>query len=904
MCNFHPCKFLCITILLFVMALPVLAQPEIEVVVRATNEWCSLPETMTDGGTYNSGPIKRVVEFKIIISNTGSADLSLDTPLTLTGPGAGIFEWIQQPAAVVGPGSGTEAKFLITGGNKGWNTANLSIGNNDPDENPFDIILNINIAESHYLGQYFNGVLIPYDGFTYDWPVDVAIGSTSKVDVVLFNYDTDGPSCSVGGIEFIEDPYISVNGSSAFTLIQPPDAAFFFDTPYKIKFRPTAAGVQTAEISFRYKAAGTRVFFPFSFTVRANPLCPDIRVRDIFVIDGEGPDIICKIRVWNSGMAATLDKFKNRIYLSEDDQITGSDYQINDWNVHPPLGIDAFATSWDIKTTVTGVPPGEYFLGVIADAKCVIPESDEKNNTGYNDLVKIVIPEQLPDFAPLTLDVPVAALPPVIDGVPDPVWASVCAVPMERPALDGGNTAPEDWLDCYANFRMMIDHEACYLFIEAHDEMLNTSAQESQFKDSFELYFAPDRGSAAALLKVNSDVLQLRYVYGETGESTGILPDSECRFQDTETGYHLEIKIPAGNVAAGLTFGDQFRFDICMNDNDGAGPEHCWTWSSARSDITDNPDCLGVVRIIDYSAEYPMLILQAPSVPVIDGSENEPAWEDIPWIGSNTFVKHSGGEPLTPPFDIQTADGWNDCRFRCKLMWLEDRLYFYGDVYDDQPETSHSDYWMNDGFQIFIDGNNDKGISTDANDHEYMFLPSDAVSGNPVFTLTENGWTAEAVMDVGEDTGIPLEPGHLMGMEIQLNDNDDAGRDLWCRWWSDDDISWSHPSILGTVKLDGEISDIGEAQAASEIRDFYLFQNFPNPFNPCTCIRYSVPRAYLVRLTLFDLLGREVAVLVNEAKTAGVYSAVWNGRDHAAGIYLCRLRAGDFRMTKKLVLQK
>jgi len=887
--------------MLWVLAGPVLAQPEIEVVVRATNEWCSWPETMTDGGTYNSDPIKRVVEFKIIISNTGLADLNLDTPLILTGPGTDVFKWTQQPAAVVGPGSDTEAKFLITGGTKGWNTANLAIGNNDPDESPFDIILNINIAESHYLGQYFNGVLIPYDGFTYDWPVDVAIGSTSEVDVVLFNYDTDGPSCSVGGIEFTEDPYLSVNGSSAFTLTQPPGAAFFFDTPYKIQFTPTSAGVQTAEISFRYKAAGTRVFFPFNFTVRATPLCPDIRVRDIFVIDGEGPDITCKIRVCNSGMAVTLDKFKNRIYLSVDNQITDSDYQINDWNVHPPLGINAFATSWDIKTTVTGVPPGEYYLGVIADAKFVIPESNENNNTGYNDLVKIVIPEHA-DI--LTLDVPVAALPPVIDGVPDPVWASVCAVPMERPALDGENIAPEDWLDCYANFRMMIDQEACYLFIEAHDDILDTSAPESRFKDSFELYFASDNISTASLSKVNSDVLQLRYVYGETGESTGILPDSECRFLDTENGYHLEIKILAGSVAAGLTPGDQFRFDVCLTDNDGAGREHYWTWSSASTDIADNPDGLGLVRLIDYSADNPMLILQAPSVPVIDGSENESSWEDIPWISSNTFVKQSDGEPLTPPFDIQNVDGWNDCRFRCKLMWLEDRIYFYGDVYDDELETGHSDDWMNDGFQIFIDGNNDKGISPDGNDHEYVFVASDTASGNPVFTLSGHGWTAEAVMDVGEDTGISLEPGHLMGMEIQLNDNDDAGRDLWCRWWSDDDASWKHPSILGTVRLDGEITDTGKAQAAAGIRDFKLFQNFPNPFNPRTCIRYSVPRACRVRMTVFDLLGREVAVLVNELRTEGVYSTVWDGRDHAAGIYLCRLRAGNFRMTKKLVLQK
>lgn len=899
-----PNRLLCFVLLSMALTVSVLAQPEIGVEVASRNEWCSPPETMTDGGAYNSHLVKKVETFIITISNTGSSDLNLTTPLILTGPNTDIFQWTQQPSAVVTPGSNTEAKFRVNSSTKGWKTANLSMVNDDADENPFDIVLNILIGENHLIGQGFPDTYIFGEGFIYNWPVDVIVGEASEIMIHIDNWDSDGPSCSCGSVRFIDNPYISINGSSAFTITQQPDIEFTYSTEYKVKFKPTVGGVQKADISFRYNAQGAMVFFPFNFTIQAEPLCPDIIVRDIFVIDGEGPDITCKIRVKNKGKAATSQKFKNEIYLSADNQITTSDYLINDWNVLPPFDVDQFATSWDLKTIVTGVPPGEYYLGVIADAKSVIPESNEFNNTAYNDLIKIMIPEDTSYTNTPILEVPFAASPPVIDGISDPVWYSVCSVPMERPSRDAGMNSPDNWLDCFANFKMMVDGVNCYMFIEAYDEILNTSALDSRFNDSFELYFAMAKGGNTQLSDYDPNVLLLRYVYGDTTESTGILPNSVCRFLDKENGYHLEIRIPAGDILAALNPGDQFGFDICMNDNDGAGREHALTWSSASTDVTVHPDLLGTARIIDYSAENPMRILQAPSVPVIDGSVEEPAWEGIPWISGNTFVKHAGGQPLALPFDIQSVDDWNDCRFRYKLMWIEEGLCFFGDVYDDCLETGESDDQMNDGFQIFIDGNNDKNSSLDANDHEYVFVPEEISSDNLKFASSGHGWTVEALMDLNADAGIAMIPGHLIGLEIQLNDNDGTGCNLRSRWWSTDYNSKDNPFMYGTIKLDGIVMDAGEAQTAIGIKSFHLSQNYPNPFNPSTAIQFSVPETGLVRLTICNLLGREVAVLMNKILVAGDYSVVWEAKDHAAGIYLCQLRAGDFRMTRKLVLQK
>jgi hypothetical protein len=83
-----------------------------------------------------------------------------------------------------------------------------------------------------------------------------------------------------------------------------------------------------------------------------------------------------------------------------------------------------------------------------------------------------------------------------------------------------------------------------------------------------------------------------------------------------------------------------------------------------------------------------------------------------------------------------------------------------------------------------------------------------------------------------------------------------------------------------------------------------LAQNYPNPFNPTTVISYQLPDVSDVRLVVYDLIGREVAVLVNERKAAGSYQAKFNAAGLASGVYLYRLTAGSFLQTRKLMVLK
>jgi hypothetical protein len=135
-----------------------------------------------------------------------------------------------------------------------------------------------------------------------------------------------------------------------------------------------------------------------------------------------------------------------------------------------------------------------------------------------------------------------------------------------------------------------------------------------------------------------------------------------------------------------------------------------------------------------------------------------------------------------------------------------------------------------------------------------------------------------------------------------------SGDLVWLRFAGDPRISLksvegrtSRNSLLAMAKKRGE----GEGIPTS----YDLAQNYPNPFNPTTTIEYQLPQAGHVTLEVFNILGERVATLVSEMQDAGYYSLRWDGKDDyhrqiASGMYIYRLKAGDFSSVKKMLMIK
>jgi len=100
-------------------------------------------------------------------------------------------------------------------------------------------------------------------------------------------------------------------------------------------------------------------------------------------------------------------------------------------------------------------------------------------------------------------------------------------------------------------------------------------------------------------------------------------------------------------------------------------------------------------------------------------------------------------------------------------------------------------------------------------------------------------------------------------------------------------------SISGLNKIETEISN-----------NFNLLQNYPNPFNPSTKIKFDIAKSSITKLIIYDILGREVATLVNEELKPGSYEYEWNGSNFASGVYFYKLETSDYQECKKMILLK
>ncbi|HEX9935138.1 MAG TPA: sugar-binding protein [bacterium] len=304
-------------------------------------------------------------------------------------------------------------------------------------------------------------------------------------------------------------------------------------------------------------------------------------------------------------------------------------------------------------------------------------------------------------------------------------------------------------------------------------------------------------------------------------------------------------------------------------------------------------------------------IYKTSSAPVFDGMLDD-LWENAPL--NQNFKVVAGGDHLVD-------DG--DASMSFRTLWDDQYLYLFITVSDETlVSDSSTEYWRDDCIELWIDGDNSKGTAYDGkNDRGFHFSidPNDPV--NPVHKAVQSlgpaadlsgilqaskrkpfGVNLEVAFPLGILGITPKEPS-LFGLEIDYNDDDDGGdRDTKLKFFSNNDDSHYNPSGFGTAQLAAIQTDV-EARTFSPDA-FSLSQNYPNPFNPVTAIRYAIPTAGRVKLTVCDLQGREVAVLRDGTETAGTHSARFDASHLASGIYVYKIETADGVLSKKLVLMK
>ena len=159
---------------------------------------------------------------------------------------------------------------------------------------------------------------------------------------------------------------------------------------------------------------------------------------------------------------------------------------------------------------------------------------------------------------------------------------------------------------------------------------------------------------------------------------------------------------------------------------------------------------------------------------------------------------------------------------------------------------------------------------------------------------TEPGAHIEMAIPKNDRINLMLESGNEIGFHVDYTNvfDDNLGAKTF-DWWS-----------YAYVQLTDKSATDVESSNSEMVREFNLEQNYPNPFNPTTTIKYSLPQSEDVTLKVYNMVGREVATLIDSRKSAGVHKATFDAGNLAGGVYFYKLQAGSHKEVRKMTLIK
>ena len=340
-------------------------------------------------------------------------------------------------------------------------------------------------------------------------------------------------------------------------------------------------------------------------------------------------------------------------------------------------------------------------------------------------------------------------------------------------------------------------------------------------------------------------------------------------------------------------------------------------------DAFGNDGPAGVSGAITNTAKgIPTISLDVPANFAVDGDLAE--WYDsgiMPWVL----------KPETDNVAAGTITNEADLSATIFLAIDDDYLYVAVDVIDNVYNFGAGEWWNQDAFEFYIGLYDSRGAKHTSNkrgaepDYKLQMHANGLVNeyigrtiwtvDDPLFHLEDFGGSDYVI-----ETKIPLDSiagpndvrfhpkrGMRIPIELYFHDNDGAweGNLAWSPFNTDhawqSPTEWVHTWIGDTTHV---VSGVTDEHNGHTLTSYRLNQNYPNPFNATTQIKYALPLAGHVSVSVFNVLGQKVASLVDTYQTSGIYQVSWNAAEAPSGVYFYEIQSGAFRQTKKMLLIK
>jgi hypothetical protein len=531
-----------------------------------------------------------------------------------------------------------------------------------------------------------------------------------------------------------------------------------------------------------------------------------------------------------------------------------------------------------------------------------------------------------------------------------------------------GLSVPNTFTDLMGWSRLLYDNDYIYGLFYTQDDTINDISTNSWERDCWEVYFDADNSKTpAAFDRVDDIQLRFQHAttspadietgFGTAGAwlsgdfwavSTWDRAGVEIAVLDDtlNTGWYTEWKIPLESLKLDNTPGTVFGFELQQGDNDANAAVaresiSKWWWAGATDPSWNDASAFGTAYFSAKEVDGALPLYSTTTVPVIDGKEDAIWNANASWFSQNHY-NNNGSTGINMPYSYADISGGG------ALMYDDINVYGFFTAWDDTINDISTNSWERDCWEVYFDADNSKTpaafdrvddvqlrfqhATTASTDIETGFGTAGAwLSGDfwAVSTWNRNGvliavFDTTKVFDTGDEPNvwnvewqIPLESlkldntvGTQFGFETQQGDNDAnaaTARESISKWWwgMGNDPSWNDASAFGTAVFAGANPDVGvRDRSISSAKNFQLAQNYPNPFNPTTTIAYTLNSVGKVRLSVYDLMGKEVAILVDGIQPAGQQKAQFNASKLSSGIYFYKLQTAGQVLTRKMTLVK